>query len=444
MKKPITSLSNETLYKIIQRCANLPEVRQEVLRNHDDNQWWPKSVRDWRVRLLVAGWSTRISYSMIRTYQSVVSRVKEMQYEEVCLLPENELLDILRPLGLSQTRIEYFRSVEQFIREKNFKEEDLIAKSNDALIFDFAKNVRGSGYKVAQCAILYAKGYHCGIFPVDSGMKDMLGPCLGIRLPSGPAAHEVMRKQLEQMLNSDAEQYQKLALESGYETLSFPEQSAPIWWAHLVLIYFKRLHCNHHKPIQCPLHSESDFEKYIGSMCDRLNPCAGGVKHIIFEGIDGTGKSTLAKELELNGYEIIHSPYNSEFTNIAEHYRVMIENLSKPTILDRSFISEMVYGSVLRGTSRITEDSFLQLLKLLSRKNFYIVYLYEDLDVIKRRLQQTSGEHSRVLSSLLELHTKYEQYIEKVKKYVPVIKISSSTMTKGQKVADFIADHISI
>jgi hypothetical protein len=67
--------------------------------------------------------------------------------------------------------------------------------------------VKGAGYKVAQCAILYAKGYHCGIFPVGSGMKDMLGPCIGFELPKGALAHNIMRKQIEHLLNARSTDY---------------------------------------------------------------------------------------------------------------------------------------------------------------------------------------------------------------------------------------------
>jgi thymidylate kinase/endonuclease III-like uncharacterized protein len=444
LKKTITNLPKERLYKVIECCAKLPEVKQEVLRNHDDNRWWPKSVKDWRIRLLVAGWSTRVSYSMIKTYQSVVAKVNEIEYEELCALSESELLDIIRSLGLAQTRIDYFRSVESYITKSGITKETLIVRSNDELIADFAKNVKGSGYKVAQCAILYAKGYHCGIFPVDSGMKDMLGPCLGISLPSGSIANEVMRKQIEQNLNFDSYIYRELAYNSGYETLDIPENTAPIWWAHLVLIYFKRLYCNHHKPVFCPLRASSDFGKFIGSMCDSQDPHSGGIRHIILEGLDGAGKSTLAQELVPFGYQILHSTYKPNHVNIVEHYRDMIKNLKTPTILDRSFISEIVYGSVLRGISRIAEDCFVELLEIVSAKNFCLLYVHEELSLIAERLQETAKEHDDVLKHLDKLAAAYEQYIKRVECSIPVMRISPTKAPRGRKLVDFIIENISI
>ena len=39
----------------------------------------------------------------------------------------------------------------------------------------------------------------------------------------------------------------------GYDKLNIPNYDNATWWAHLVLIYFKRHYCNKHKPDECPL-----------------------------------------------------------------------------------------------------------------------------------------------------------------------------------------------
>jgi hypothetical protein len=119
------------------------------------------------------------------------------------------------------------------------------------LIHLFAARVRGAGYKVAQCATLYARGYHCGIIPVDSGMVSRLAPFLGIRLRPGPGAHEQLRRQLETVADAMASQYKELAARLGYQ-VHIPEDANPTWFVHLVLIYFKRLYLNHPGPRLCP------------------------------------------------------------------------------------------------------------------------------------------------------------------------------------------------
>jgi endonuclease III len=265
---------NDMLFNVIRTCASLEDVREEVFKNHDDNQWWPLFVKDWRLRMVVVGWSTRIHYfSMIQKYREVVFKVNEVGYEQFCRFTEGEMRKILEPLGLIKSRIQYFKSIVKFIKE--YGKEKLLEMPNDDLIELIKRQVWGAGYKVAQCAVLYAKGYHCGVFPVDSGMKDMLGPCIGFHLPRGPKGHEIMRKCIGKILKAHPLEYHNLALDTGYKKLKIPEKKAPIWWAHLVLIYFKRRYCNYRKYRSCPLRADLKIGKYIGTMCDSKNPQSG-------------------------------------------------------------------------------------------------------------------------------------------------------------------------
>jgi hypothetical protein len=269
-----SGLSSERLYDILAVCAARADVREEVLRNHDDNLWWPRDVEDWRLRMVIAGWSTRVSYAMISTYQRVVRQAAYIGYEKLCWLGDEALYNLVGSLGLFTARKQYLHSICAFIDGLD-QNSDLLDVPNDLLINEIAERVKGAGYKVAQCAVLYAKGYHCGIFPVDSGMKDLLGPCLGLRLPKRPIAHEIMRKHMEHNLNSAPDRYRNLAGRSGYAELDLQLKAAPVWWAHLVLIYFKRLYCNQRSPARCPLRADERTRGYVGRMCDRETPEPG-------------------------------------------------------------------------------------------------------------------------------------------------------------------------
>jgi hypothetical protein len=108
---------------------------------------------------------------------------------------------------------------------------------------DFAGYVRGASYKVAQCALLTARGYHCGIIPVDSGMVTRLAPALGIALPAGAVAHERLRHILEAAVHACGADFRSLIAEHEYQ-VAIPDGAEPTWWVHLVLIYFKRLYLN--------------------------------------------------------------------------------------------------------------------------------------------------------------------------------------------------------
>ncbi|HEY0935941.1 MAG TPA: hypothetical protein VGD91_19645 [Trebonia sp.] len=237
----------ERLYSLAARAAAQPEVRAAVEANHDDNRWWPKSVGDWRVRMTVAGWSTRVSYSMVSTYGAVVAQADALGWDGLTALDDRAVARLVHPLGLPVSRVGYLRSLAELLESGT----DLLALDDRDLIRLLAMRINGAGYKVAQCAALYARGYHCGIIPVDSGMVSKLAPFLGLPLSAGPVAHEEFRELLQASATSMAGRYRDLALRLGYR-VHIPEDAAPTWLLHLVLIYFKRLYLNRPGSRLCP------------------------------------------------------------------------------------------------------------------------------------------------------------------------------------------------
>jgi hypothetical protein len=242
----------ERLFSLVECAARQPDVRAAVEANHDDNRWWPQSVTDWRVRMAVAGWSTRVSYAMIGTYAGVVSRADSLGWGGLTALDDAKLGSVVQPLGLAASRVGYFRSLAGFLSGAETEGTDLAGMQAADLVRLFAASVRGAGYKVAQCATLYARGYHCGIIPVDSGMVSKLAPFLGVSLGSGPGAHEQLRHLLEAGTGAMPDRYKDLAARLGYQ-VNIPDDALPTWFVHLILIYFKRLYLNRPGPRLCQL-----------------------------------------------------------------------------------------------------------------------------------------------------------------------------------------------
>ena len=244
------TLSTSEFEQLLIRCASLPDVRREVIRNHDDNIWWPRRITDWRLRMLIAGLTTRVSYAMVTTYQEVVQRLNEIGYDHLSTYKTDELSKLVSPLGLKSNRVHYCESMFEFIKDLQRRDTHPASLSNDELIGSIAERVFGASYKVGQCCTLNAKGYYCGIIPVDSGMKDKLSICLGMDVVKTAYGHELMRKQLESYVAEI--DCRKIAIRTGYEGLSFPTEGPLSWWSHLVLIYYKRLYCNR-PAARCPL-----------------------------------------------------------------------------------------------------------------------------------------------------------------------------------------------
>lgn len=156
--------------KMIDICSKQQDVKEEVYKNHDENMWWPMSIKNGKKRLLIAGLSTRISYNMILTYKKVIKEIDTYNFEEICLMSDERLVEIVKPLGLVKSRVTFLKSMIEFIK-KYYEKIDYL--TNEELIDLIAKEVKGASYKVGECCTLYLRGYYCGVIPVDSGMKDI-------------------------------------------------------------------------------------------------------------------------------------------------------------------------------------------------------------------------------------------------------------------------------
>ncbi|MGW8375423.1 hypothetical protein [Streptomyces sp. ODS28] len=231
------------------RANALPDVRAEVEANHDHNTWWPTAIRDWRTRMLAAGWSTRINYRMVGTYTTVLRRAAALGFDTLATIDDDHARDLVAPLGLPDARISYLRSLAETLARWDREGTDLTSMPADELIAAFAEQVHGASFKVAQCAVLYARGYHCGIVPVDSGMVTKLAPALGFDLSTGPTAHEEFRRLLEDAADRHADTLRQLAVG---RRVTIPASVTPTWWTHLTLIYFKRLYLNRPPGRLCP------------------------------------------------------------------------------------------------------------------------------------------------------------------------------------------------
>ena len=78
---------------------------------------------------------------------------------------------------------------------------------------------------------------------------------------------------------------------------------------------------------------------------------------IVLDGCDGTGKTTIAEAMRAqHGYTVIHSGRTPDGTDIAGRYRDILARPGR-IVLDRSFISELVYGPLFHGRSRLRQAS---------------------------------------------------------------------------------------
>jgi thymidylate kinase len=118
---------------------------------------------------------------------------------------------------------------------------------------------------------------------------------------------------------------------------------------------------------------------------------AAGYEVVVLEGCDGTGKTTLATALATkHGYTVMHFGRTPGTIDLAERYRSV---LSRPgrIVLDRSFISELVYGPLRYGRSRLSVTAAAELALQVADRRGVLIHLTGRPDEIAARLQARDG-----------------------------------------------------
>lgn len=153
---------------------------------------------------------------------------------------------------------------------------------------------------------------------------------------------------------------------------------------------------------------------------------------IILEGIDGTGKTTLAEALEKYGYKTYHFGYDASAKSIERKYLDVLNLNTEKMILDRSFISELVYGPVLRGNCRLDKTQTINLLEHYKKAGSTIVYLKADKDTIISRRKTDEKDFAMLTKHFDELNSKYDTAMWIASQFVNVREINTSDVPRGE------------
>lgn len=126
-------------------------------------------------------------------------------------------------------------------------------------------------------------------------------------------------------------------------------------------------------------------------MSPGLTITTAGYEVVVLEGCDGTGKTTLATTLATqHGYAVVHSGRTPDDVDLLARYRSILAIPGK-IALDRSFISELVYGPLQHGRSRLTESGAAQLALLVAARGGVLVHLTGRPETIVARLRARDG-----------------------------------------------------
>ncbi len=134
---------------------------------------------------------------------------------------------------------------------------------------------------------------------------------------------------------------------------------------------------------------------------------------IILEGCDGVGKTTLANLLIHRGYKSLHFNYDPHLSIKEKYQRILSKDYGDNIVLDRSFISEMVYGPLKRGYSRLSDQDFSELLQLLNKRGGRVVLLDATPETIYNRIQKRgdADDKNMDINQITSIRNLYKQIL---------------------------------
>lgn len=144
---------------------------------------------------------------------------------------------------------------------------------------------------------------------------------------------------------------------------------------------------------------------------------------IIIEGLDGTGKTTLANDLLNKNYILINNNLTSE--SHYDKYVNIIKTSDINSVSDRSFVSEMVYGKVLSSTTKLSEEEFINLVKLYSEYETKIIYLYASKKILLERRKDDFKDSKVIFHLYQELMDEFERRLDYISAYIDVFSINT-------------------
>lgn len=147
---------------------------------------------------------------------------------------------------------------------------------------------------------------------------------------------------------------------------------------------------------------------------------------IIIEGVDGAGKTTLAKILaEKYGLEICHCTQHDP----ADFYFYR-ETLRKENVIwDRHTIGELIYPLIFDRKAQITDVEAKAVIDIAKSEGVQIFVLTAPLEIIYKRLRtREKDEHPRILANVSLIDGAFKECAKRMG--VPVIDTTNMTLNE--------------
>lgn len=151
---------------------------------------------------------------------------------------------------------------------------------------------------------------------------------------------------------------------------------------------------------------------------------------IVIEGLDGVGKTTLVDYFVNMGMRKYHFDYDAKNIDLFTKYMKVLNDETDTLVFDRSFISEMVYGPILRDNCKLSLDQYTSLLQEYKKHGTVIIYLTCPKDILLSRRVDDLKDYEIIDKYYASLNSKYDEIMEYSKDYIDVLQFDSHAMSK--------------
>lgn len=146
---------------------------------------------------------------------------------------------------------------------------------------------------------------------------------------------------------------------------------------------------------------------------------------VVFEGADGVGKTRLATGFAAaSKWPLVHNPFTPNIDSLFSKYHSTLATCSS-VVFDRSFVSELVYGPVVRGVSRLTPTESRTLVALVAQRGGTLIHVVASAEQIHERLLLRDGE-APTLREIGNLLSGYEHVFKEISHSMPVVRWNTS------------------
>lgn len=150
-----------------------------------------------------------------------------------------------------------------------------------------------------------------------------------------------------------------------------------------------------------------------------LDQLAAEYRTLALEGSDGVGKTTLAHQLATgHGFTIHHCTRTPDGVSLIARYLHILATPGQ-LVLDRCFVSELVYGPRYHGRSRITLSQAIELAQAVAARDGALIHLTGPPAVIHGRLLTRDGHSAATVDEVETLVTAYERVFDAIAKALP-------------------------